>query len=84
MINCLEPFGFVSSVTKTVCITFQSEVFYLRGFICTHFCTVETTTDWGRPLWRAELTQVVRTLAAALSKWNARTLLMPSVMRVST
>lgn len=31
-----------------------------------------------------ELTQVVRTLAAALSKWNARTLLMPSVMRVST
>ncbi|TNN46237.1 hypothetical protein EYF80_043550 [Liparis tanakae] len=31
-----------------------------------------------------ELTQVVRTLAAALSKWNARTLLMPSVMRVNT
>lgn len=31
-----------------------------------------------------ELTQVVRTLAAALSKWKALTLLMPSVMRVNT
>lgn len=30
------------------------------------------------------LTHVVRTLAAALSKWKARTLRMPSVMRVST
>lgn len=31
-----------------------------------------------------KLTQVVRTLAAALSKWKARTLLMPSVMSVNT
>lgn len=30
------------------------------------------------------LTLVVRTLAAALSKWKARTLRMPSVMSVST
>ena len=30
------------------------------------------------------LTQVVRTLAAALSKWKERTLRIPSVMRVST
>uniref|UniRef100_A0A8C7PPT3 AarF domain containing kinase 5 n=1 Tax=Oncorhynchus mykiss TaxID=8022 RepID=A0A8C7PPT3_ONCMY len=30
------------------------------------------------------LTHVVRTLAAALSKWKARTLLMPSVIRVNT
>ena len=30
------------------------------------------------------LTQVVSTLAAALSKWKERTLLMPSVMRVRT
>lgn len=36
------------------------------------------------PQIEAALTQVVRTLAAALSKWKARTLLMPSVMRVNT
>lgn len=33
---------------------------------------------------KAELTHVVRTLAAALSKWNALTLLIPSVMSVNT
>lgn len=40
--------------------------------------------DPGPPPPETPLTLVVRTLAAALSKWKARTLRMPSVISVST
>lgn len=45
---------------------------------------LDSSRETCTPAEGSTLTQVVRTLAAALSKWKARTLLMPSVMSVNT